>query len=461
MVESEQQAGQFLRAALSQQPLVLRARRAAASFSRSALLACAALVTALPAPASAGSVAGAGRWPHLSEIREVLAEPGDREARESLVELGPSAAPTIWAVLSGQVLAEEDFDREAGQELLRQTLADWPGRRTSKGLLGALRDDTPFAERLVLIELIGSTRCERALADMLEVLAGLDPALLRSRRISSSLKNALAPLLLEDSRRFHVLIELLPELPSELLPVLIEVVGDLPRPEAMYVLSRAAALGPGLERVVLGEIAGNGRRLAPGATMESIEFARQYVDSFDPLLRRLAAMALGRLRDGDSFLDLIRRLEDEDPVVRRVSLEALQELSGMRRPWTAERWRAFWESERAWLDGASELRRDLARGQEHEAGEAVRFLSRHRTFAFEVSGILAHGLENSRSRVRALTCEALSRLSHPAAVPHLIPALADEDDAVRSAARRALKHLTGVDLGEAWRDWDDWWQRLQ
>jgi HEAT repeat protein len=70
---------------------------------------------------------------------------------------------------------------------------------------------------------------------------------------------------------------------------------------------------------------------------------------------------------------------------------------------------------------------------------------------------MLHGMLSDDNRhVRSRVVEALARSKDPATVDALIGALKDQDASVKSAAARSLKKITGQDLGEDARKWEDW-----
>jgi hypothetical protein len=402
----------------------------------------------------------AAHWPHLEPLREILT--GNPELAESrLGRLGPSAAPTLWAIYSGQALAGLELERGALEALLRATLVRWPGSATVDELLAAGREDTPLAERLLLVELVGWTESERALRGIFELLAEVPPVLLHSTRVAGSLRRALTPVLRAEPRLCRDLAGLLPELPRELLPSVVDTAAEIGSRDALFVLTRAARMGPEPARRALAAISLRELPLSAEGAQDCIELAREHLRADDPRTRCLAMSALGRLHDVGSFELLCEALEDEDPVNGRVALEALQELSGLTRSWNAEQWLRWWESESLWLEGIEELGADLASDDRHLSKSALRSLSNHRLFAERAASVLAEGLRHPDEEVRVLACDGLLRLAHPAAIPHLIEALTDASDEVCGSAQQALVELTHQDHGLDWGPWNSWWRSLQ
>jgi len=399
---------------------------------------------------------GGDAWPYLARVRDVVTEPEQRGALRTLASLGPSAAPTLWAIRSGQALAEEDFDRGACFALLEKSIASWPAKDVVTALVAAPDADTPLTARLVLLELLSWTRSDAGLEAVFTSLEVVEPALLATSRVSKAVVAALVPLLEDDPRRFRLLEERLADLPEKLLPTVVRAVGATSRPEGLAVLASSVSFGGPLEMLVLGELSRYEFQFAPDSTNRCTVFVRRYLRSLDARQRRLAAAAVGRLRDTESFWELTTLLGDEDPVVRRVAGQSLQELSGLRRAWNGEQWAAWFETEQAWLDDADHFGRDIRSGDSYRVNQAVRELSSHRIFADETAQILARGLDSRSSQVRVRTCEGLARLKHATALHPLIEALDDTDENVRTAAHAALLEVVAFDLGpdvEPWRAW--------
>lgn len=395
-------------------------------------------------------------WPHLAEVGAALADPAPEQGLARLDRLGPEAAPALWAVLTGQALGELELDRAASRALARRALAGWPDEAAVAQLVAGLRPESGPGQRLELVELLSWTESRAALAAIFAVLHGMDPLQLRGSRVTSSLAAALEPVLLADERAFQELAERLPELEPALLPAVVEAVRGLRHPGAFLVLAELASHEPALESAVLAALGRGARRPVPEAAWRCVDLARRALTAIDPRQRRLAAVALGRLGDGDSFFSLVACLEDHDRVVRRCALEALQELSGIRRQWSAAQWRSWQEGEEAWLAASDALAAVLAHGDPQRAAEAAHEAARHRLFAERAAELLCEGLQHPQARIRALVCGLLERLEHARAIPALVDASGDPDAAVRAAARRALEALTGLDPGPgpfAWHDW--------
>lgn len=395
------------------------------------------------------------RWPHLEEVREILAaDPSDAGAMR---RLGASAAPTMWGVLAGEVQIEGDYDRRAATESFRSSLAAWSETRVVAELRDAVRGDTSLASRLVLVEMLTWNNGDDALAAVVEVLSEVDPNQLASHRVTGVLNRCLPPLLEKDPRRFHELRALLPSLSPPLVGAIVEAVAESRHRDAVLVFDEAAGLDPAARRAALSGLVHRGRPWSREEAEACREIARAGLDSHDPRHRRLAVQALEQLRDVDAWPELVASLDDADAVVQRVALRALQAVSGRHRRWSSEQWRGWWEEEAAWLQRASSFAADLEGGDAHHLGMVLHEIAAHPLFGEEVAALLARGLAHPRPRARLRVCEALARTGHFAAIPFLIEALDDEDPTVEEGARAGLRRLTGTDAGDDPRAWDLWW----
>ena len=145
------------------------------------------------------------------------------------------------------------------------------------------------------------------------------------------------------------------------------------------------------------------------------------LDDNDPLVRRHAAEALGRIEDPEAVEPLIAVLNDSDPLIRRQAAEALGKIKDSR--------------------AVGPLTSILANKDEisYMRASAAEALGRIREASVVESLIPA--LNDQQWDVRSRAAKALGRIRDPRAVEALIVALKDEDATVRAYAVDALSEI--------------------
>lgn len=388
---------------------------------------------------------------------------GKQTLRDRLVDLGPHIVPSVVAVFAGRV--EEaagpgdgpllDDEREA---LLYDLLRAWPRDRVVEKLVETLGTGTPdIYDAMLVTRLIGEIGDSRALGEVIDLLARIDPVHLRRPYVMSTSVAAIRGLLGRDEFAYAVLAGRLHKVDDVLLPQLARALGDLGDLEAVPLLEKLLGRTEELDLLVLDAL---GRPSIQAAVLGEGSHARAVrpsLASTSQRVRRQAAVSLGRLHDAPSASDLVDMLEDLDPGVRRAALEALQALAGTRWDSGPERWTDWLTSERTWLEErAGELAEQARSTEGGDAVAAIRELSSHRLYRDEVSALLAPGLRSSDDNIATATCLALMRIGAPRAVPDLVEALADPREPVRLAANQALARLTGLSLAARPHPWREW-----
>jgi hypothetical protein len=145
------------------------------------------------------------------------------------------------------------------------------------------------------------------------------------------------------------------------------------------------------------------------------------LDDNDPLVRRHAAEALGRIKDPEAVEPLIAVLNDSDPLIRRQAVEALGKIKDSR--------------------AVPPLISVLGNKDEisYMRASAAEALGRIR----EVSAVesLISALNDQQWDVRSRAAKALGKIRDPRAVEALIVVLKDEDATVRAYAVDALSEI--------------------
>ena len=427
-----------------------------------ALLASTVIFVAAPSVhAVCAASARIGSGSHLSEVQTLFAAQAEPRTQRALGKLGPSAAPAMWAVLSGRARKQEsEFDTSACKDLAQKVIASWPSEEVIPELLSAANSRTPAGERLVLIEMLSWTDSAAALPAIVEVLSKFRPEEHHSQRVKAELQHALQALLDDNPHRFRKLEPLLEGLPEQLLSSALECTATNPTQEAGKLLASAAKQSPRTERLVLECLARCKSAETRWNSLDFMPIARRALMHKDPLVRRMGITVLGEFGDTSSFFELTEVLERSEGSLQRTARAALQKMSGMKRDWDADRWRGWLAGEQERFAADSEQALGLASADAGTALVAIRRLTTHKLFAESAAELVGRALNNHDPVVRRLACEGFSALTSQTAVSALAIQLDDSDETVHEAAHAALRTLTGRDLGPTRAAWEDWWSGL-
>ncbi len=375
--------------------------------------------------------------------------------------MGPQAAPTIWAILSGQGQLGEELDLDGSQrEWLRSALRQWSSADVVRVLLAAVREDTGTDAKVDLIRIFAELSGAAPTQGVLEIMRKIDEVHLQSSRVQATVRSALARVLDAAPESMDVLRKELDSIPRGCWPILVEAIGATHSPSGPLLMARIARKESSLEAKVL-EQACTGPRLLLDGGRAFLPMARAKLSSEEAVERRIAVVALGRLRDADSFMDLVDSLGDSDAVVRRCAQTALQATAGLQSRWGADRWRMWHEDELAWLGSVDDLGWTLRSGEAYEASVAAKELMRHPLYVETVNRALALGLDHPHPKVRSLAVDGLSQSAHSSAVDPLLAALQDDVESIRLKAQQGLASMSGESLGDDSKEWRRWWADLR
>jgi HEAT repeat protein len=192
----------------------------------------------------------------------------------------------------------------------------------------------------------------------------------------------------------------------------------------------------------------------------------------DPRARIGAISALGKLKDEESFSAIAKSLVSSDAPLRQVALDTLTLL--------ANEYNRKDDLRRAMVDALEqtqgETRSDLIRlaGKSKDkefVDPLARLLSERdpETRAFVIAALSDLDARDMKDQLvqlvdvereywpRIQLAQAVERMKATAAIASLIEWLRDSDDNIRIAAARALKGLSGQNLGVSYQAWSDWW----
>jgi HEAT repeat protein len=182
---------------------------------------------------------------------------------------------------------------------------------------------------------------------------------------------------------------------------------------------------------------------------------RRLDENLDRQELRQTAQTLGQLEDHRSVGRLIELLGHDDALIRKTASVALRRITGVDFGEDRRHWEDWLAREQAWYDTeAPHLVGELDSNHLGRISAALSELAGRRYnrdwIAYEIGALASH----PSPAVRELVCIALGQLGAGNALPDLLRLLANEEEAVRTAAHAALVRLTGSDLPddvEAWR----------
>ena len=168
----------------------------------------------------------------------------------------------------------------------------------------------------------------------------------------------------------------------------------------------------------------------PGELIKALEDSNIYV-------RAYAVKKLGEIGDVQAVEPLIGLLKDQDPFVAKKAVLSLRSFNDERI--TAALIAAF-QDEKC-IDIQDAIGASLGLKQNQQALDFLMAMLNHPNIFFHRPA--AWGLENARD---------------PRAVDTLINCLDEKHDIARGQIKRALKAITGQDLGENPQEWKKWWK---
>ena len=318
--------------------------------------------------------------------------------------------------------------RDAVAESLRPYLADDPSpQRVSAALLA--------------IGAVGESTDLRRMISMALEPGREEPAPV----VAEALEKAVARVLQDDPRAFSHLSSLVQQAPPELLPALIRAVGRTSDGRGVEILAQTLLWHPELGSIALSQIRRLGPSPNPQVNAEVANLLRPKLDPSEAAFCRAAILVLGELEDFHSVPRLIQLLE-ESPGIRSNAVWALRRLSGERWEDSPQWWTHWYELELAWYrDQRQRTRRQLGNARQGKVGLALREYGEHRLFRHELAEEVRQVLSRPEGPLRAQACRTMGKLGSRYSVPVLVEALPDRDPAVRDAAWKALKAITGED----------------
>lgn len=184
---------------------------------------------------------------------------------------------------------------------------------------------------------------------------------------------------------------------------------------------------------------------------------RHFLQDEAAQVRREAALALGRLQDIESMKELISLLDDKNRGVQANTHWALKNITGLRFPPNAARWKHWWNNElQKQKADRDALLQQLRYGTRKEIVEAIDRLTALRLGKKEIIRAFLDSMTYGDTEIRVKICQALGNMKAREAVGELIEILDDPYPPITNAAHKALRAITGKDLpaeSSAWKEW--------
>lgn len=272
-----------------------------------------------------------------------------------------------------------------------------------------------------------------------------DPAL--DKRMATGLERSVAALARRDARCFEQLVALRRIIRAELLPTLVDAVGEAGDPRGLAFLAEVLYWSEPLALEVMSQIP----RLGASGDVALDEGMRVRLRPYLAPERsghcRAAVTALAALHDLEAIPGLVALLTSEDRGLAQNAHWALKELTGLTFSAEPNAWARWHQSELSWTvrSKARELQR-LQSGDAGESADALRVLLTHPFARSELRAVLPELLKSRHPGLRTLACRTLAELGAKEATEKLVWALEDDFPEVRAAAHGALRTLTRLDL---------------
>lgn len=389
-------------------------------------------------------------------LRLVLNESGLATARveQELVGLGAESIDPMFASLVTGTLGQHSLSEDQ-QRVLSNALTAFGPSALGRHLGRAVEADSSSEAVVRALELLAPIVRSEDFTTFARIAAhGREP-----QRVAPVFTDSVAGLLRRDKDAYSSLPGVWRSLPHALQLALIESVSDAKDARGLEFLVDNLGFDDETDGVLLDAIVELARvARQPGSDNVTVALRSYLLGDVGAKMHR-AVIAIGLLEDESAVGDLIELLDTDSRGLQRGVNEALQRITGISFHGDYARWKAWYESEMEWFDGDGRDTLDaLQDGEAATVLSATRVLAKHKLFRQHISLELVLLLNDPDAAVRSATCLALSQLGSSIAVPALIDALADENEAVVRNAHSALRALTGrkdpVD-SEAWQELAD------
>lgn len=375
-----------------------------------------------------------------------------------IVQHGPSAIPVVVAMLAGEVeaslfvpgtLGDPVHPRalEKRSEVLRAALAGLPGPTVLAHVQERLAASPGMDLRLMLAGVLGGMSERTAFRVLLELVDGIESIHLMRSYVQGSLEGALTAHLRRDPALLQELDKRAFRANAALLGVYARSVGSTRSSRGVEVLAGWLGREADADAVILtqlGRVAGDG---GLAISPESMAVVRRSASSSDLQVQRAAVVALGRLRDAESFETLVEVLEHGASLAAGSARWSLAQICDLDIGAQAQAWKNWRERENAWWSERAPALLDALQGdQEGVVLQAMAELSRHPLHRHVVAEAFGPMLAHADEHIARAACAAIARLESSRAMPWLLEALSRPDPELRRIAGESLVRLTGLAL---------------
>jgi HEAT repeat protein len=390
-----------------------------------------------------------------AEIQRLLDEshaPARRaRALRGLVSLGEDGlGPLYSAWVTGSIEARELTDDEL--ELVYEALLVYGPNRLGPFLLERYEKDGPASELPSAVELLGDCGEGTHLRTLTRLAGSLDPV---TATVRARYESAARALLRRDPSGFARLTGLWREVPDPLREELVRAVGATEDSRGLEFLSGILGEDERLDEPALLEIQRLAHRTVPPVAPTITAPIRRQLLFGSTRHVMIACDVLGAVEDEEAVPLLVDLLDSGSRGVSAQVVRALQSITRLSFRTDPERWRAWYDAELAWYaEHASGAYAALESGKTEEVLNAIQALAKRKLQRHTLATELVYLLSHDDLAIRTTTCQALAQIGSPVAVPALVDALHDADDALVRHALSALTMLTGEDHpaeSPAWR----------
>lgn len=376
----------------------------------------------------------------------------------AIAKLGEPAIPVVTALLAGEVDAAwfvpgtleeavQPLALERRTEILRAALAGLPSAAVLAHVEERLAAEPEMDVRLMLAGVLGGIPQRQAFELLLALIDGIEPIHLRRSYVQGSVEGPISDHLRSDPGLLEQLDQRSFRADAALLGVYARAVGSVHSARGVETLAGWVGRDAEADAVILSQL---GRAAGDGGlaiSPESLSVVRRCAVSSDLQVQRAALVALGRLRDSESFETLVRILEEGASLAAISAQWSLVRICDVDLGSQAQAWKDWRERETTWWnERAPELIDALHGEQSGPVMQAMALLLRHPLQRHAVADVLGPMLAHTDEHVARAACAALARLESSHAVPWLVEALSRPDPELRRIAGESLARLTGLAL---------------
>jgi HEAT repeat protein len=374
--------------------------------------------------------------PHAVAVAEVLDLLEHRSRSTVVRRLYGLGAPALPALVDA--LADVESDSRAAKAVAT-ALARHPRRLVEDAMRSWLASGPGGAARLRVLRGMARFAKADALALAVDIVAGMEPELLGSRRVVGTWSRTLRHMLSETSTR-RLIGRGLRDLPESLTARTAEELGRLDRSDTVAALLDLLSRGSPRPELLLEPLT----RASPAtfAHLQATGILQGHLRSERAPAQAAAAAAAARMGDHALVPELIDALASPHSTVRGAALSALHELTGTTRGVDPAAWDAWLQAESEWLE-ESGLETRLGAEDPGTVAEALRDAAAHPHAASFALPRIVLLLAHSSAGVRLGAIAVLRAIKRPDGARPLVDALEDPSPGVRRAAYEGLVALTG------------------